>query len=189
MEFIVGKIINRLVAKKIIRDEEYEIYQFGLEQLLTAAVAIVSAIIIGMLFGKGLQCIVFLLTFMIIRSYAGGYHASTRLRCYFLTMFTILTALLVIKYIECEMFVFWELLVASSVIILMLSPVDTDARKLDAIECIYYRKKAMLIWFVEIVMVALCTVIHLEEISKCIILALATLSIAQIFEKLKYLTK
>ena len=97
---IANKITNHLICKKVIKDEDREIYQYGLEQFFPTLLNIATVLLLGIIFGEIYQCIVLTLSFMALRSYSGGYHASTSLRCYFLTVMSISTALSIMKFIN-----------------------------------------------------------------------------------------
>lgn len=77
---------------------------------------------------------------MVIRSYAGGYHASSTLRCYILTNIAIIVVLSAMKFITFSSTFLGCLSVMNSMVILILAPVDTENKRLDEIECIHYRK-------------------------------------------------
>ena len=121
---ISRKVTDRLVSRSVIEDEEYEIYQYGLEQLFTNLLNLVTLLVIGISIGMIWQGIIFVLAFMSMRKYAGGYHSTTPLRCYFLTNIVILSMLSVMKYMEINIFIYWGLFIVSSIIILELSPVE-----------------------------------------------------------------
>ena len=70
----------------------------------------------------------------------GGYHASTPLGCYLLTTLIITVALSVMKYLEISILIYLVLLMVSSVIVYMLTPVEAVNKELDKIEKIIYRK-------------------------------------------------
>lgn len=178
-------ITDWLRKRDIIVQEEYEIYLFGMEQLLSSIMNMVSVLIIGMILGVLLESIIFLMAFKFIRQYAGGYHASTRIRCYLLSIMTIITVLSVIKYVSMDEIILVTLSGLASIVILLLSPIDTENRRIDAVERIYYRKKTIIIWVIELFIAVMCMIVHFYEGAKCIVLALLVLAMALSGEKLK----
>ena len=135
------KVTDRLLSRNAIKDEDYEIYQYGLEQLFTSILNMLTLLVIGSIMGMIWQGIIFVLSFMLLRKYAGGYHASTPLGCYLLTTLIITVALSVMKYFEISILIYLVLLMVSSVIVYMLTPVEAVNKGLDKIEKIIYRKK------------------------------------------------
>ena len=61
------------------------IYQVGADVLLSTLITISGVMTIGAFMNDLWGGVLYLLCFMTIRSYSGGYHASTRVRCFFLT--------------------------------------------------------------------------------------------------------
>lgn len=179
------KIANRLLRKKVIDDEEKEIYRYGMNQILLSLINIITIIMMGILLDMLWQCLVFTFSFMIIRTYAGGYHASTQARCYLLTVSIITATLSVIKYVEINNYICLILLSISSVIILILSPVGSENKPLDDIEIIIYRKKTIIVWCVEFLIAILFILVNVKEISICITLAQVDLALCLLSAKYK----
>ena len=124
------------------------------------------------------QGIIFVLSFMLLRKYAGGYHASTPLGCYLLTTLIITVALSVMKYFEISILIYLVLLMVSSVIVYMLTPVEAVNKELDKIEKIIYRKKTILIWIVEVSLAIGVFILKHYEISICIFMAVIMVGIS-----------
>lgn len=183
---MLGAISDRIVQQLLKRDnivqEEYEIYLFGVQQMISNILNVLSALVIGLVTGEILPCMIFLICFTAIRQYAGGYHASTRPRCYFLSMSVIAAVLLIIHNFVISYWLLAGLMLAASLVILLLSPVDTENKRLDSIEQNYYRKKAIVIWGLESVAAAICIWMEYECGAESIVFALVVLSIAQVAE-------
>jgi len=77
-----SKIGNNLVHSNVVKEEDAEIYIYGINQILSSVVNVSSALIIGFIFGVFLEVAVFMAAYIPLRSFAGGYHAKTPLRCY-----------------------------------------------------------------------------------------------------------
>ena len=110
---IVSKMVAWLLENNSIMQDEAEIYEFGIKQMLNVCLNVITTISIGVIMGQVLQSIVLMISFMMLRTYAGGFHASTPARCYLLTIITIIVSLSVINNIK----LFQKL----SVLILILS--------------------------------------------------------------------
>lgn len=176
--YVSEKITNRLLRKNVIEYDDFEIYQFGLEQLFSTILNILTTIIIGIVFGELWNAVLFVLAFMMLRTYAGGYHFPTPLGCYLLTVSIIIAVLSVIKSVEINFFVCTGLLIVSSVIILLLAPVESKNKPLDDIECVVYREKTVGIWSIEVMSAVAFLVMGLKEVTVCIVMAFIVLSIS-----------
>lgn len=76
-----NRIVDRLVTRGNIPCEEKEIYQYGAELLLSDFVNFSLILLLGAAFGRIGTSILFLISFVPIRRFTGGYHASSHLRC------------------------------------------------------------------------------------------------------------
>lgn len=179
------KLTNRLLYKGVINKDSYEIYQYGMDQVFTNILNILILMFFGILFGELWNGIIFMIEFLFLRKYAGGYHASTPIRCYLMTIGVIIATLSVMKYVEIDIFVCVILLVISSGIILLLSPVESENKPLDSVEKLIYRKKTIIIWCVEILCFVLLQIINLRNLSISIICAHIITSLSLICGKLK----
>lgn len=172
-------------TREFIQDEEYEIYVFGLKQLLISIVNFLTVLLLGLLLQNVIQTCIYVVAFMIIRSYSGGYHASTPLRCYILTTITNIIILSVIKYVHSEIFILLCVEAVSGCVILALSPVSVVNRPLDNIEYIYYRKKSIMIYVIEIVISVMFLLTGYIEGAECIMCAHAVLAVSLLVESMK----
>lgn len=73
---------HRMVERGIIKEEEQELYQFGIRNGMILLLNVVTALVIGLLTEQLAVVAVFTLSFMVLRSYTGGYHSDGRIFCY-----------------------------------------------------------------------------------------------------------
>lgn len=73
---------HRMVERGIIKEEEQELYQFGIRNGMILLLNVVTALVIGLLTEQLAVVAVFTLSFMVLRSYTGGYHSDSRVFCY-----------------------------------------------------------------------------------------------------------
>lgn len=82
MERLTLAMTDCLIARGVVAEEEQPIIRYGLEVLLETVLSYASILIIALYIGTLLETVVFLGAFMLLRCYAGGYHASTRWRLF-----------------------------------------------------------------------------------------------------------
>lgn len=179
------RVTNRLLKRELITQEDYEIYLFGVEQMLVLLLDLLTCVLVGVVFGNILQTILFVAAFAGVRVYAGGYHASTPWSCYLLTTGMIIVSTVILKYIDWNVGVLIGLLVVASLVILKFAPVDTENKPIDDVEYVYFRKKTKLVLLVEIILAVLGVVFQLKITAESIVWALAVLAVALVCEKLK----
>ena len=101
-------------------------------------------LLMGCIFQVFFQSIIFLVCFIVLRKYAGGYHADTQNRCYVISTVIIAVALLAIRYMsdgsDNEIFILLQSL--NFILLYFLVPVDNKNHRLEQWEKEKYGKKA-----------------------------------------------
>ncbi|MFF1066181.1 accessory gene regulator ArgB-like protein [Clostridioides difficile] len=75
------KIAFLFVLNQVIEKDDLEICSYGLEILLSSIINTLSSLMIGLILGRLIYSIVFLISFCIIRQFSGGYHANSNKNC------------------------------------------------------------------------------------------------------------
>lgn len=176
-------MVARLAVNGVIEEEDAEIYVFGLEQLITDVLEISSLLVLGLLLGELAGCLVFLASFMAIRVNAGGYHASTPLRCYGLTVLVTTAAILLLKE-NVPGAVYAVMAAASSIIVLITSPVGTKNRRTEGSERLTYRRRAIVTWALEMGIMAGCMALGAWNVAGGVALGVTVLGVSQAAELL-----
>lgn len=86
LERTAEKIALLLERKSIIRIEDVPLYSYGLSLLLSSVGTLFSVLFLAALCGQFFSSVTFLVFFIPLRMYSGGYHTSTFLRCYLIFM-------------------------------------------------------------------------------------------------------
>lgn len=82
MERIAKTISELLLENNIIPENDIEIYKYGLELFLTSVLEVSAILLASIFIGNFCETLIFLITFLPVRIYSGGYHADTRGRCF-----------------------------------------------------------------------------------------------------------
>ena len=82
MQHIAEAITNLLIKEHIIKEEQAELYSYGLMLILTSGVTTLIILLYGIVRQKLGITIGFLVAFMGLRHYTGGYHAQAYWRCF-----------------------------------------------------------------------------------------------------------
>lgn len=138
-----------LVKKKVASIDDIELYQYGINRFLNTTLVYVTTFALGIIFDQFFQSIIFLISFIKLRSYSGGFHANSSIKCYFLTIITVISSLLVNRFVSLDRFIWFGLLIVFGIIILQLSPIGTSNKPLDDIERIIYKRKTIIVWCFE----------------------------------------
>ncbi|MGN0378147.1 MAG: accessory gene regulator B family protein [Butyrivibrio sp.] len=75
------RIASFFVRNEIIKCEDKEVYEYGLQLLLSTVFNGIIALILAIISGTVLQCICYLAVFVLLRKSAGGFHAKNHFSC------------------------------------------------------------------------------------------------------------
>ncbi len=164
-------IAQRLKDNNTIDDEHYEICRYGLQQGFIIILNIVSTVAVGVVFGMLWQAVFFTAIYIPLRSYAGGYHANTALRCYIYSILLMIAVLLAIRHITIPSFICIIILVISVSVIAMVAPVEDLNKPLDKMEKAVYKKRTIIISTFEGLLLLISLTLNLMQITYCIVWA------------------
>lgn len=142
------KLISSKVARILCEDEKhtdnYELYEYAIYIILSSAFHMATVIVLGLVFNLLTESLVFYLSFIVIRKFAGGYHAKTPTRCYIVSIITIVLMLCIIKWILIINYlsIYYSLFFSELVCVLILcflSPLDTENKLLNGKERTIYK--------------------------------------------------
>lgn len=160
IEYFTEKLILWLLSTKVITESEKKIYQFGIFQLIINIINFVLMIIIAFLMDELFIMLVFMVSFLNLRRYAGGYHADTIGQCFLISIIITIIFLLLLK-IDCfhtKIKIFsW---IISNIVIILLAPIQNKNKELDKLEKTIYRKKTLQICFIENISILLCIIFN-----------------------------
>lgn len=81
ISFLCNRLAEFLCTKRIISEEEKEIYVYGYEMIITTIIGAVLVFVIAFLTSRLAEAICFFTVFVITRQFCGGYHSKTRIMC------------------------------------------------------------------------------------------------------------
>lgn len=167
---MISKLSTRLTEKLLsngtISNEDKELYIYGLFMLLSQLMFFIIACIFGLILECLFESIIFYIAFMLIRRYAGGYHALTETRCEILSTLSILACIVVIRLSKTYDIQTVLLIISavSSVCIFVLCPLDTPEKPLSDKEFKYFRKVSWIILFVIIIAIIVSYVFKFQMV-------------------------
>lgn len=168
---LAEKIVKRLTYAKVIDESDRELYLFGMQQFLSAIFGLFSIFIIIMVMGELLNGVLFFAAFSVLRQYAGGYHAETKIGCYFLSIFSVTIILILVKYFVIDAVPCMIITVALLAVIILLSPVEAINKPLDQTERVVYRRRTIVIALSEFVVAVVLVCLGLTKQASSIMFA------------------
>lgn len=142
--------------------EDDELFHYGMSLLGSELANISVTALLGLISGRWLEIIFFVLSFVSLRRYAGGYHCKTSRGCFWFSSFIMVIAVGGIVFLQTLMsrvegvmpwICLWELV--SGIIIIFMAPVEAANKPLDALEKKVYGKRAVITVVVQIVLALL----------------------------------
>ena len=79
VEALADKLVSFFIEKRLGVEEKYEIYKDRINSLIYFIISLVSVVIIGLIFNKVIQGIIFLICYILIRKFAFGYKPNSYL--------------------------------------------------------------------------------------------------------------
>lgn len=147
----VELLTQKMITLNIIKDEDRNIYQYGIENGITILANIITSFLIGIFTKKLDLVLVFLLSFISLRIYAGGFHLEKKLTCYIYSNLILIVPLYGYEaYYQLFSNIYaFILLCFIFLIITILSPVESRRRRYDSIEKKIFKKRSILILIVQ----------------------------------------
>ncbi|MCI9596526.1 MAG: accessory gene regulator B family protein [Firmicutes bacterium] len=183
IDLLTKNSVEILIKNGIIEESEKEVYRFGISGLYRFLMNIISSIIIGILFGMLWQTILFSATYIPLRRFAGGYHAKTPGRCYFLSCLLVVCVLGLLKHATFSVTAVLILTVVASVIVFIKAPVASENKPLLDQEKVWYGEKARRILLLEGI-VAMALTFYSVKVASCLAVAIGCCSIMVILPML-----
>ena len=122
------KITRVFIENSIIQNEEKETYEYCFEIAIVSLISYSVLISTAIIFEEIICSCIFLFVFSLFRRICGGYHASTYIRCSFVSLFCYIMLLVIVKNPIISFEYNYLYLVVSLIIIIFLSPQE-DSNK------------------------------------------------------------
>lgn len=133
MEKLFQKIVVILEKNGNISNEDREVYLFALHTAMIYLINIVCSIVIGILMGMPLDCIIFLIAFILLRQEAGGYHAPGYKTCFLFSCIVLVLALLWVKLkVPFQTWITVGLMLLASGVIYVNAPLESENKVLGS---------------------------------------------------------
>ncbi len=149
MERISRNLTNWLIFQKVIVEEEREVYEYGIFQMIMNALDTISILVLAFLLHEVVAACCYMAAFVMLRKYAGGFHAKSVFGCYALTVTSSVIMLIIIRYFSIQKLLWIALWLITGLIMFLFAPVQNENKRLDEVECLVYRKRAIIVWTAE----------------------------------------
>jgi accessory gene regulator B len=132
MNNLAAHVTDFFVKKKIIEPDMKEIYCYGFELIISDVINFSLILLAGLCYGILTSSVLFLLCFVTVRIFCGGYHAKTSMVCRIVTMAAYLLAMGgAYIFRTTALNSLWIGAVCALVIIVLLAPVENENKPLS----------------------------------------------------------
>lgn len=149
----MDRIVDWLIDIEVVSEEAKEVYLFGLRQGMLYAINAITCIVIAAMTNNYWGVFIYIGAFAVLRAYAGGYHAESVVACYLTSTGIVLTASYLITHYEFDTLLLLMVLMLSTMVILLFSPVEDHHKPLDAKEELVYSLRIRLVLSIELVLI------------------------------------
>lgn len=148
IERFVHNVIDEMVKKKIIQEQEREEYKYaflsGSEKLITIG----SILFVATLVKSLIPTLIFLFTFFSLRNWIGGFHLKTFKQCYIATIMIYFFVYIVSNKLY-NMRILYVLWIFSTILIMIIGAVNHPNVNFSYKEFIYAKRMARILLTIE----------------------------------------
>lgn len=178
---ISERIAIFLLNKKVIEENELEIYIYGYEVLISSVIDFFIVLLFAVIFNRIILMTIFFIMFVSVRIYTGGYHADTFGKCkiVFIMICLLLTLTSCIKVLLMPMII---IMIFYNATVFILAPVENINKPLTNCEKTKYRRISIvlsIIWTT----IAVITYFSFNEICQSITVTALIIAVMMIVGK------
>lgn len=159
--YISNKIVDFLINNNEIRSDDKEMYLYCVSTSLEMLFNIFITLLIGVMWGRFFKSILFLCMIIPLRSICGGYHAERSGSCFFLSILIYLQSVKLSDVILLTPKISLMVFVLLSLIVGIMTPVDSIHKVLKKEEKIKQRKSYIVL--ISVIALILLSLIYLKK--------------------------
>jgi len=175
-----NRLTESLIGSGVVDRADFELYRFGFEIGFAIIANILTTVAISFLFRMPLESLLFLVAFIPLRSYAGGFHASNHFRCYWLSIIAVIAVLFSVRFIATidSVLIFVVIGGICAAIMFALVPAQDANRPLEEIEIRVYGRRARIVLCVEYIAMIVLSVLGLASAAAVVFCAILLSGVA-----------
>ena len=142
LQVITERITEQFVQNGIVKENEKEIYAYGIRNGIVLFANILVVLAFGLVLSDVAGMLFFIVSYQLLRSYAGGFHLSTHARCFLFSIPMYGISAWMIRFTAIPLYMTIFVLLGAGVVFFMLAPVEHKNKPLDRMERKVYGKRA-----------------------------------------------
>lgn len=177
---LAEKCVAASIKRNIIPEDESDFFAFAFGLMLSQIFGIATCLLIGVIFQCVIESIIYLLFFIPLRKFSGGFHAGSRLKCYVSSVLLFGFSVFLGVYIGTvlQLLIITILFTCCALAVLFIAPVEDKNKPLSEPEV--KKCKAMvkgILSLYSIIFAVLCCFSQTQRYTVFIMLAVGTVSV------------
>lgn len=148
LNMVAKRLTKHLVDSGIVSSDLNDIYIYGFEVLITSLLSTLLILIAGAVFGRFIETICFLIVFIGLRSFTGGFHANTYWLCTTLTLSIYVAVMLLSINIMIPNIVYWLIFPVGIIVLFIKAPVHNPNKYLTDKESLRHKLVSIILFIV-----------------------------------------
>jgi len=165
------KLAGCLVENRVIEEKDTGIYEYGLSLLIYNTINLATVLLIGGFLRCIWESLCYMVCFLILRKFTGGYHARSPVACYFISICLFGASICFARFYTVNVYLF------AVVLILALPcgcivPVETKNKTLSVHEMKVYRIISLIVFLLEVSLAVVAWKISFPMLYTSIVMAI-----------------
>ncbi len=171
MEHCIGSIVTWLIRHDAVEDADRELYEYAVYSLLITLSPLFIIVVIGSFMGMVKESVLLILPFMTIRKFSGGFHAKHGWTCFIGSCAVLFLCVILASHITCNV-VLTAVVLGAVTSLCILSPIDSDNRRLSEEEKRRYKKVTCITAGIFAILYVLLYLAKLDTYAVCVAVGL-----------------
>lgn len=165
IKFLSQNLMNCVLKLNLIEKEDENLYAYGAELAISYILNLIAIIIIGAVMDMIFYTIAFLIIFIPLKSYSGGYHAPNYLICFIMSCITVVAVLYITKYgygyVPNNILIL--IMAFMGMMIYILGPIEDKNKPLTESEYTHFKYKIKIILVAEFIIAFASSIIGFDK--------------------------
>ena len=170
-----------------ISKQESEIYTYLFSYICNQFLFTTAFILFAIIVHRLPVCLLFLLFFYFLRSFSGGWHASTPMSCMILSIFCYLLCIYIVPFMHSYPLIVCSCWIISMICLFLYAPADTRHRPISQTRRVYLKKRAHIVYVCIILIYTIAFLLNwyilLTTLSFCVTITAVGVIISKIQNK------
>lgn len=150
IQYLSKAISSAAISYGIVAEEDRELYEYSFQIMLEQLSIALSILLIALIFGVFFETVLYMVLFIPLRIYAGGYHARNFSWCYVISVGVYLAYVVLLNNIVISKVVMLFVTLISSAVILRLAPMADPNKQVEILENVKFKKFVRIILLSEV---------------------------------------